>query len=102
VGLALLDAARAAGVGGAGLAAGPGWRPSEEMHAAAAGRGLACLEALPAGQAEALRDCRLRLFGRLGLGHFEGRSWRGFHHHGCLVALAAGFLDGAGAGVPET
>ncbi|MGC1720138.1 MAG: hypothetical protein WA746_14205, partial [Isosphaeraceae bacterium] len=22
----------------------------------------------------------------------EGRSWRGFHHHACLVMLAYGFL----------
>ena len=28
----------------------------------------------------------------LGLDHFEGRSWRGFHHHGALVMLAYGFL----------
>lgn len=28
----------------------------------------------------------------LGLDHFEGRSWRGFHHHGCMVMLAFGFL----------
>ena len=28
----------------------------------------------------------------LGPGHFEGRSWRGFHHHACLVMLAFGFL----------
>jgi SRSO17 transposase len=27
----------------------------------------------------------------LGLDHFEGRSWRGFHHHACLVTLACGF-----------
>jgi SRSO17 transposase len=27
----------------------------------------------------------------LGLDHFEGRSWRGFHHHACLVMLAFGF-----------
>lgn len=30
----------------------------------------------------------------LGLDHFEGRSWRGFHHHTCLVLLAQGFLRG--------
>ena len=30
--------------------------------------------------------------GELGLDHFEGRSWRGFHHHACLVMLAFGFL----------
>ena len=28
----------------------------------------------------------------LGLDHHEGRSWRGFHHHVCLVVLALGFL----------
>jgi len=28
----------------------------------------------------------------LGLGHFEGRSWRGFHHHGTLCIAAYGFL----------
>lgn len=33
----------------------------------------------------------LRLLKDLGLDHFEGRSWRGFHHHVCLTALAAGF-----------
>ena len=29
----------------------------------------------------------------LGLDHFEGRSWRGFHHHACVVLLAYGFLQ---------
>ena len=28
----------------------------------------------------------------LGLDHFEGRSWRGFHHHATMVMLAYGFL----------
>jgi SRSO17 transposase len=28
----------------------------------------------------------------LGLADFEGRSWRGFHHHVCLVMMAYGFL----------
>lgn len=28
----------------------------------------------------------------LGLGHFEGRSWRGFHHHAGLCIAAYGFL----------
>ena len=28
----------------------------------------------------------------LGLDHFEGRSWRGWHHHVTLVLLAYGFL----------
>lgn len=30
---------------------------------------------------------------RLGLDHFEGRSWRGFHHHACLVMLAHSLLQ---------
>lgn len=28
----------------------------------------------------------------LGLGHFEGRGWRGFHHHATLRIAAYGFL----------
>ena len=33
---------------------------------------------------------------RLGLDQFEGRSWRGFHHHACLVMLGYGFLINEG------
>ena len=29
----------------------------------------------------------------LGLDYREGRSWRGFHHHACLVMRAFGFLS---------
>jgi SRSO17 transposase len=28
----------------------------------------------------------------LGLGHYEGRGWRGFHHHATLCIAACGFL----------
>ena len=28
----------------------------------------------------------------LGLGHYEGRGWRGFHHHGTMCVAAYGFL----------
>jgi SRSO17 transposase len=50
--------------------------------------------ALPVHVREAARradDGWTRLREDLGLDHFEGRSWRGFHHHACLVVLAAGF-----------
>jgi SRSO17 transposase len=32
------------------------------------------------------------LKGEVGLDHFEGRTWRGFHRHGTLCAVAHGFL----------
>jgi SRSO17 transposase len=32
------------------------------------------------------------LMEELGMGHFAGRSWRGFHHHAAMVFLAYGFL----------
>jgi SRSO17 transposase len=28
----------------------------------------------------------------LGLDHFEGRNWNGFHHHAAMTFLAYGFL----------
>jgi SRSO17 transposase len=37
------------------------------------------------------RDYR-ELKQEVGLGHFEGRSWRGFHHHATLCIAAYGFL----------
>jgi SRSO17 transposase len=93
LGLELLDAARDAGLDGVTLAAGPGWLPGEEMAMAAAGRGLVLRESLPPEQAAPFEVGRA-LLEQLGLGHFEGRSWRGFHHHAGLVLLAAGFQAG--------
>ncbi|HJV82615.1 MAG TPA: IS701 family transposase, partial [Noviherbaspirillum sp.] len=29
-----------------------------------------------------------------GLGHYEGRGWRGFHHHASVCIAAYGFLLG--------
>jgi hypothetical protein len=37
------------------------------------------------------RDCQ-ELKQELGLGHFEGRGWRGFHHHATLAIAAYAFL----------
>ena len=36
----------------------------------------------------------------VGLGHFEGRGWRGFHHHATLCIAAYGFLIRERAGIP--
>ncbi len=36
----------------------------------------------------------------LGLDHFEGRTWRGFHHHVALVAAAHAFLTLTRASFP--
>lgn len=37
----------------------------------------------------------------LGLGHYEGRGWRGFHHHASLSIAAYGFLLGQRLSHPE-
>lgn len=38
----------------------------------------------------------------LGLGHFEGRGWPGFHHHGALCIAAYGFLIAEKAKLPPS
>jgi SRSO17 transposase len=40
----------------------------------------------------------LELKQEIGLGHFEGRGWRGFHHHATLCIAAYGFLISERAG----
>lgn len=42
------------------------------------------------------------LKGELGLAHFEGRSWRGFHHHATLCIAAYGFLICERAAIPPS
>jgi SRSO17 transposase len=38
----------------------------------------------------------------LGLGHYEGRGWRGFHHHGTLCIAAYGFLISERGTIPPS
>ena len=38
----------------------------------------------------------------VGLGHFEGRGWRGFHHHATLCIAAYGFLDSERETIPPS
>jgi SRSO17 transposase len=38
----------------------------------------------------------------VGLGHYEGRGWRGFHHHATLAIAAYGFLVAERAAIPPS
>jgi SRSO17 transposase len=38
----------------------------------------------------------------IGLGHYEGRGWRGFHHHATLCVAAYGFLVRERAAIPPS
>jgi SRSO17 transposase len=38
----------------------------------------------------------------LGLGHYEGRGWRGFHHHAPLCIAAYGFLIAERSAIPPS
>ena len=38
----------------------------------------------------------------LGLGHYEGRGWRGFHHHASLCVAAYGFLVAERVRIPPS
>jgi len=92
VALELLDELLAEGFPLGRLQAGPTYGRASEFQDGLAQRGLSMWEdstdELPPAAAAAgvalLRE-------KFGLDHFEGRSWRGFHHHACLVMLAFGF-----------
>ena len=100
VALELLDAVRAAGLPARAVVAGAQYGTSHEFRDGLAMRGLPYLEPVfrqqaLVGEADVLgqvaETCR-RLKDILGLDHFEGRSWCGFHHHACVVRLAYNFL----------
>jgi SRSO17 transposase len=44
----------------------------------------------------------LELKQELGLGHYQGRGWPGFHHHGALCIAAYGFLIAEKAAIPPS
>jgi SRSO17 transposase len=87
VGLDLLTEIRAEGFPGKAVTAGAGMAGVEQ----ATDELQRCRLVYQAeGGLEAAAGIRREL-SELGLAHFEGRSWRGFHHHACLVMLAHGF-----------
>jgi SRSO17 transposase len=71
------------------------------------------LSTLPAniGRRELVNTAKLRwrierdyqdLKQELGLGHYEGRGWRGFHHHATLCIAAYGFLISEREAIPPS
>ncbi len=106
IALTLFDEVRETGLCAGGVIPGPGYDDSEEFRDGLAARGLT--EAPAPERGDGLRraeDVWRRMRSELGLDHFEGRSWRGFHHHAALVMLAYAYLtfeehdwieDGAG------
>jgi hypothetical protein len=44
----------------------------------------------------------LELKQEIGLGHYEGRGWGGFHHHGALCIAAYGFWVAERAAIPPS
>jgi len=44
----------------------------------------------------------LELKQEVGLGHYEGRGWRGFHHHATMCIAAYGFLISEREAIPPS
>jgi SRSO17 transposase len=89
IALELLDRVRAEGWSAGRVEAGPRFTASQDFLDGLEECGLghpACGDERAAVRRMIARQCE-----ELGLDHFEGRSWRGFHHHACLVMLAFGF-----------
>jgi SRSO17 transposase len=72
------------------------WRPAKREH-----RYYVCNLPASTTKRELVRLLKLRwrierdyqeMKQEIGLDHFEGRTWRGFHHHVTLCAVAHGFL----------
>jgi len=93
IALELLDAARAEGWGAGAVLASAGLGTDSAFLEGLERRGLHNLleTSCHDGVRERIEQARRLLMEELGMDHFEGRSWRGFHHHACLVALAYSF-----------
>ncbi len=89
IALRLIDELRAEGFAPA-ITGEPGYLGDTEFREGCTVRGLTTRDELPA-VAEALRRFEW-LKSELGLDHFEGRTWHGWHHHVSLVFSAYGFL----------
>lgn len=79
------------------LACAAGWA-DESITSAADRLGLKTLPKVPTALVGPIDETSAQL-SRLGLDHFEGRSWRGFHHHASLVLLAHALRSGL---LPQT
>ncbi len=91
IALSLLDDALAAKIVGRGVLLGDNTSLGSELREGLPSRGLDFLGSIQEDLREGLRESDRLLQEELGLDHFEGRSWRGFHHHAILVLLAHAF-----------
>ncbi|HTU20493.1 MAG TPA: transposase [Gemmataceae bacterium] len=90
--LELLDEVRAAGISTTNVVLGIPWGRGDDLLESVIERGWIWRAEVPPNLLETLYRGRDELHNELGLDHFEGRSWRGFHHHACLVVLACDLL----------
>jgi SRSO17 transposase len=91
IALNLLDELRAEGPILPAVVAEGGYATIHEFRDGLANRNLSLTEAADVPVSEALRGFEW-LKSELGLDHFEGRAWAGWHHHASLVFAAHGFL----------
>jgi SRSO17 transposase len=68
-----------------------GWFPPKEDNPTPSPPTLEDLVRIAKSRWRVEQDYR-EMKGELGLDHFEGRNWRGFHHHVTLVSIAFAFL----------
>jgi SRSO17 transposase len=91
IALDLIARARASGVPFAGIGIAPGLSVERELREGLEQQGLTYLGTVSPELHEARTESERVLVEALGLDDFEGRSWRGFHHHACLVLLARAY-----------